>query len=80
MIHKISIEKLSEQAAMGHRIRQIRDEKAVLQKDLAAAMGVSDTLISRIENGLERLTVDNLLKLCRHLDVSADRILGLGNN
>lgn len=63
---------------MGNRIRLIRDEKAILQKDLAAAMGVSDTLISRIENGLERLTVDNLRSLCKHLDVSADWVLGLG--
>jgi transcriptional regulator with XRE-family HTH domain len=62
---------------MGSRIRVLRDEKRLMQLDMAREMGISVSLLSRIENGLEKLTVDNLLKLCRFLNVSADRILGL---
>lgn len=64
---------------IGGNVRRLREEKVMTQKTLAERMEVSVSLISRIENGLERLTINNLVGVCAVLGVSADEVIrGVG--
>lgn len=67
----------SKMLKIGQNIRRLRDEKCIMQKDLAEKMDISITMISRIENGLERITLGHLIEVCTILSVSADEVLGI---
>lgn len=65
-----SLQRLGEKLAAA---RKARGEKGAT---VAAAIGVSQAEISRIENGnYEGLKVTTLLKLCKYLEVSPEEIL-----
>ena len=59
------------------RLKKLRKAKGEQQKDLAAAIGLSQTQISAIENGKQGTTFDKLAAICQHYNVSADYLLGL---
>ncbi len=60
---------------MGNRIMKKRKELGLTQEKLAEAMELSLQSISCIELGKKAIRPENLFKLCRTLDVSADYIL-----
>jgi phage repressor protein C with HTH and peptisase S24 domain len=62
---------------LGQRIRELRDQRNMSQKRLAATIGVSSSRLSNWEQGLNRPDANNLSAICRALDVSADALLGL---
>ena len=47
------------------------------QTDLAKAIGVSKQCISDYKSGKSLPSLDTLYLICRHLDISADYLLGL---
>lgn len=51
------------------RLRQIRKEKGMNQESLAAAIGMSQSNISEIENGRHNPTLDTLTKIADALGV-----------
>src|SRR4026208_1083775 len=54
-------------------LRSVRVKRRLRQVDLAAMVGVSDALISRLERGhLDGVTVATIRLLARQLDVPAD--------
>ncbi len=59
------------------RLKRIRKERGEQQKDLAAAIGLSQTQISAMENGKQGTSFDKLAAICQHYNVSADYLLGL---
>lgn len=61
----------------GERIRNIREDKDVLQQELADAVGMNVSVLSRIEKGTRPIRDDELIKIAQKLSVSADFILGL---
>ena len=61
--------------AIGKRIRHIRQEKDLMQKEVATALGVSHSTLSRIENGELLPTTTQLMKLQEKYGVSVDWIL-----
>ena len=61
---------------IGGTIRKIRKESKVSQADLAASLQCSQDRISRIENGVSRMTLYELLMFCRRLDVDPNEVLG----
>ena len=63
--------------AIGRRLRQIRDRRALSQTKLAQKVGITQTLVSDYETGRLRLNAGLLVKFARALRVSADEILGL---
>lgn len=58
------------------KMKEIRVEKNMTQRDLADASGVPQDRISRYESG-QPMNTDTLVRILKALDVSADYFLGL---
>ncbi len=58
------------------RLREIRVKNKMTLRDLAKAIDVSFSTISRWENGEITPTITYLILLCDYFDVSADYLLG----
>lgn len=59
------------------RIRALREDKDLSQKDLADMLQVSQATYSRYENGKLDIPSENLIKLAQIHKVSVDYLLGL---
>jgi transcriptional regulator with XRE-family HTH domain len=56
-------------ASMGPAIRHYRTEAGLTQADLADAVGISVTYLSRLENGLETEQLRRIVAILKQLDV-----------
>ncbi len=63
--------------SLGRRIRDLREEVGLSQERLAAELGILRTTLSQMENGERKITADDLGRLSRALNVSADQLLDL---
>lgn len=61
------------------RLRDLREDKDLLQKDIAQILGISQTVYSRYERGFQTIPVTHLLKLADFYNTSTDYILGRTN-
>ncbi|MEO1469827.1 MAG: cupin domain-containing protein [Pseudomonadota bacterium] len=61
--------------ALGRRLRGFRKLRQLRLKDLAGAAGCSESLLSRIENGLVMPSLTTLHRVARALDVSVAALL-----
>lgn len=59
------------------RLRLLRKEHNELQKDLADLLEVSQSQITEMERGHKGTSLERLVILCEHYNVSADYLLGL---
>jgi len=59
------------------RIKKLRKQKNLSQKELGEALGLTQKAISTIENGNRTTTIEKLILLAKFFDVSADYLLGL---
>lgn len=59
------------------RVKELRLQKKLTQKDLGDAIGVSHKTISMMEKGGQGTTLEKLALLAKYFDVSADYLLGL---
>ena len=59
------------------RLRDIRKERRLTQKQLADAVGTTDDSIFSWERGRSQPSIDIIRQLCKILEVSADYLLGL---
>lgn len=57
----------------------MRNDKDLLQKDVARLLGISQTVYSRYERGFQTIPVEHLMKLADFYHTSADYILGRKN-
>ncbi len=64
----------------GERLREVRKESGESREDLGKAIGVRISQISEMENGKKGTTLERLVILCRHYNVSADYLLGLSDD
>lgn len=62
--------------ATGERIRNIREDNDVLQQELADAIGMNVSVLSRIEKGTRQIRDDELVKIANKLHVTTDYLLG----
>lgn len=63
-------------STFGERIRQARENRKMLQSDLAAAVGVkSSAVISNWEKDINKPDAEKMIKLCHVLGVSAAWLL-----
>lgn len=65
----------AESADVGERIRAARDARGLSQAELAAAVGVKQQSISKIEGG-GGITLPVLARLAEALDTTTDALLG----
>ncbi|MFE6743238.1 helix-turn-helix domain-containing protein [Streptomyces tubercidicus] len=62
--------------AVGPRLRALRRARGITLADLAATTGVSESTLSRLENGQRRPSLELLLPLARTYDVPLDDLVG----
>ena len=58
-----------------NRLKELREDKDLLQKDIAKALGISQRKYSYYETGQTNLTEKILIKLADFYDTSTDYIL-----
>lgn len=63
----------------GERLRALREEDGISQRELARRLHCNNQLISRFEHGVVEPHADILRELCRYFVVSADYLLGLSD-
>ena len=61
--------------ALADNIKSIREEKGLLQKDVAEHIGVDKSTYSKIEKGTRELTVKELQKVAELFNLSIDQIV-----
>ena len=59
------------------RLKELRKEKGLTQKQLAVAVNTTDDSIFSWEKGRSQPAIETIRVLCYILDVSADYLLGL---
>ncbi|QKV73402.1 helix-turn-helix domain-containing protein [Amycolatopsis sp. Hca4] len=62
--------------AVGPRLRALRRHRGMTLADVAAATGVSESTLSRLESGQRRASLELLLPLARAYDVPLDDLVG----
>ena len=59
-------------AALGARIRLLREDRKYTQQDLADLIGLKRTSITNVERGTQRLMADQLLAIARALHTTVE--------
>lgn len=62
------------------RIRELREDKDITQKQMAEILFCSQQVYSNYELGQRDIPTDILIKLARYHGVTTDYILGLSDN
>ncbi len=62
------------------RIRDLREDRDLTQKELAIVLNCSQQVYSNYELGQRDIPTDILIKLSSFYNVSTDYILGISNN
>ena len=61
----------------GFKLKSLRLEKHLTQKQLGSKLGVNKATISAYEKGSTYPSIDIMIKLCEYFDVSVDYMVGL---
>lgn len=64
---------------MGEKLRSLRIEKNLTQKQVADRIGLAISAVSSYESGSRYPTYDTLIKLARIFHVSTDYLLGIAD-
>lgn len=64
---------------MGEKLRSLRIEKNLTQKQVADRIGLAISAVSFYESGSRYPTYDTLIKLARMFHVSTDYLLGIAD-
>ena len=62
------------------RLRELREDNDLKQKELADILNTTQQVYSRYENGLNQIPIHHLVTLSAFYKVSTDYILGLTDN
>lgn len=62
------------------RLKDIRKQRELSQKEYASLLGISSVTLSHYENGKREPDLDRLVSICTCLNVSSDYMLGLTNS
>lgn len=60
---------------LGFKLRKLREEKGISQQTLAIDLDISQSKISKIENGTEKITVPYFLKVLTYFSLSPKEIV-----
>lgn len=58
------------------RIRDLREDRDLTQKEIADILHIKQNTYSQYENGHRQIPIESLIKLARLYDTSIDYILG----
>ena len=65
--------------SLANNIKRLREEKGLLQKEVAAEMGLGISHYSKIENGQREASVELLGKMAKFYGITIDQIVHMGN-
>lgn len=65
---------------IGKRIRLIRKNMQISQKDFASSIGMKTQYLSNVEKGLNGLTIEKVVQICNYANISADYLIFGKNN
>lgn len=60
---------------LGKRIKELREEKGMVQRQLAAALEIDSPMYSKIERGERRAKRDQVIELARIFEIDVDELL-----
>lgn len=60
----------------GNILAELRQDRGMLQKDLAALLNVSVSTVSNYETGAHFPDIESLMRLADYFDISVDYLLG----
>jgi transcriptional regulator with XRE-family HTH domain len=63
--------------ALGHAIRQVREDRSLSQERLAELAGLHRTYISSVEQGRRNLSIENIHRIANALGVSMTELVQL---
>lgn len=66
----------SELSILGNRIRNLREDNELTQKELSAMIGLTPKMISFYENNQRTPPIDILIKLAKIFNVTVDYLIG----
>lgn len=58
-------------------IKNVREDRDLKQKDIAAVLGVNQQYYSKYETGEYEIPTRHIITLCKYYNLSADYLLGL---
>ena len=61
------------------RLKEIRKDRDLQQKDVAKILKISQVQYSRYERGIRTIPIDKLSVLAKYYNVSVDYLIGLTN-
>ena len=61
------------------RLRNVREDRDLTQAEIGELLNKSQQGYNHIETGRAELKIDDLVKLCRFYNLSADYLIGLTN-
>ena len=64
----------------GERLKKIRQENSLTQKQFAERVGVTERGVQRYEAGERKPTFDVIISILDNVNVSADYLLGRSDN
>ena len=62
------------------RLRDMREDADLKQKDIAEYLGIQQTVYSRYERGFQTIPLEYLIKLADYYGVSLDYLVGRSND
>ena len=77
MYGKLFLEVKKQVKSHVERIKELREDSDLLQKDVAAVLGTTQQVYSRYEKGENEIPIRHIITLARFYKVSTDYILGL---
>ncbi len=63
----------------GEKLKNLREEQDVMQKDLAKLLNISRSMVGRYENEYVIIPLKHLIKICDYFNVSLDYIFNFTN-
>ncbi len=66
---------MNEKLEIGRRIKLIRKNLGLSQREFANNINMKTQYLSNVENGLSGLTIEKVKKICKYANVSADYII-----
>lgn len=62
------------------RMRNLREDNDLTQKEVAALLETSQTMYARYERGANEMPIRHLIRLAEYYNVTTDYLLGLSND
>jgi len=71
---------MNDRKSLGSNIKKYRQFRGLEREDLANKTGLNPKTIERLELGKENISLDNLIKICKMLDVSMEELFIKNSN